>query len=71
MDGFLLYERPLLIIILMEDAKCFFFFNICLMYLWQIEKLVYTQAKFRKDVKFSYKIILLMCNFCIYRYIVT
>ena len=53
---FLLYERPLLIIILMEDAKC----------LWQIEKLMYTQAKFRKDVKFSYKIILLMCNFCVY-----
>ena len=24
MDGFLLYERPLLIIILMEDPKCFF-----------------------------------------------
>ena len=27
MDGILLYERPLSIIILMEDAKCFFFFE--------------------------------------------
>ena len=66
MDGFLLCTRPLLIIILMEDAKCFFFLEYLLNYLWKIEKLVYTQAKFRKDVKFSYKIILLMCNFCVY-----